>query len=177
MIDLAEMEKKAVEHNKHTSKQSTKITLTKTLSIRFFKVPLYLVVEDSHSGRQFFKTALKNFSQKFYIDFALNGLEGIDKVKQRLYHGFRYDVIFMDYFMPGLNGDATARIIREEEKNFGIKNRIVAFTGRQKEEGDEELFDLSCCFLNSRKEYARRRRDSKVLGRGVHEERGKLITI
>jgi len=54
------------------------------------------------------------------IDTCLSGQEAIDKIKQ----GMVYDIVFMDYLMPGLNGTKTMHIMRD----MGYKHPIVALT-------------------------------------------------
>jgi signal transduction histidine kinase/DNA-binding response OmpR family regulator/SepF-like predicted cell division protein (DUF552 family) len=54
------------------------------------------------------------------IDTVDSGFEAVDKIKG----GFVYDVIFMDHFMPKMDGIEAVKIIRD----FGYTNPIVALT-------------------------------------------------
>jgi PAS domain S-box-containing protein len=54
------------------------------------------------------------------IDTAMSGFEAIDKIKS----GLKYDVIFMDHFMPKMDGIEAAKNIRE----LGYTQPIVALT-------------------------------------------------
>jgi PAS domain S-box-containing protein len=54
------------------------------------------------------------------IETAISGTEAISKIK----NGAKFDIIFMDHFMPGMDGIETVKIIRE----FGYTRPIVALT-------------------------------------------------
>jgi len=54
------------------------------------------------------------------ITTATSGQQAIEKIKS----GFVYDIIFMDYYMPEMDGTEAAKIIR----GLGYKNPIVALT-------------------------------------------------
>ena len=71
------------------------------------------------------------------VETCLSGQDAIDKIDQ----GIVYDIIFMDYLMPALNGIETMHIMRE----MGYKHPIVALTANalvgQAEEFMENGFD------------------------------------
>jgi len=54
------------------------------------------------------------------IDTAISGFDAIDKIKS----GAAFDIIFMDHYMPKMDGIETVKIIR----GLGYKNPIVALT-------------------------------------------------
>jgi signal transduction histidine kinase/DNA-binding NarL/FixJ family response regulator/HPt (histidine-containing phosphotransfer) domain-containing protein len=54
------------------------------------------------------------------VETAASGYEAVEKVK----NGITWDIIFMDHFMPGMDGIEAAKIIR----SLGYKNPIVALT-------------------------------------------------
>jgi PAS domain S-box-containing protein len=54
------------------------------------------------------------------VETATSGYEAIDKVKE----GASWDIIFMDHYMPGMDGIEAAKIIR----GLGYKKHIVALT-------------------------------------------------
>ena len=64
-------------------------------------------------------------------DFALNGLEAVEKVKDSNI----YDIIFMDINMPVMNGIEATNILREK----GVDTPIIALTANALE-GDKELY-------------------------------------
>ena len=65
------------------------------------------------------------------IDTALSGFEAINKIKA----GVKYDVIFMDHMMPGMDGIEAAKVIR----NCGYLHPIVALTANALS-GQAEIF-------------------------------------
>jgi CheY-like chemotaxis protein len=69
-----------------------------------------LVAEDCDESYALTELLLRSES----VDRAHTGLEAIDKVKQR-----RFDVVFMDIHMPGLDGYDTIREIRGWETRSG----------------------------------------------------------
>ena len=53
-------------------------------------------------------------SEDFELDFAFQGQEGFDKVREALAAGRPYELVFLDYRMPpGWNGFETLRHLRE----------------------------------------------------------------
>jgi len=54
------------------------------------------------------------------VDTAISGYEVLDKIRA----GETYDIIFMDHMMPGMDGIATTKVLREE----GYKLPVVALT-------------------------------------------------
>ncbi|MCL1845439.1 MAG: response regulator [Defluviitaleaceae bacterium] len=54
------------------------------------------------------------------VETCTNGFDAVEKIKQ----GATYDIIFMDYMMPGMNGVQALKKIRE----LGYKHPIVALT-------------------------------------------------
>lgn len=76
-----------------------------------------LVVEDNKMNQKVLGTMLKSLGHSF--DFADDGFAGLIQAKTR-----RYDVIFMDLLMPGMDGFESARKILEYDSSL----LIVAFT-------------------------------------------------
>ena len=91
-----------------------------------FKV---LVVEDYEMNRILIEEMLNSFGIK--PDFALNGLEAIEKVKDNNL----YNIIFMDINMPVMNGIDATKTLRKK----GINTPIIALTANALE-GDKELY-------------------------------------
>ncbi len=69
-----------------------------------------LLVEDHKLNQKLASTYLINFGLE--VDLAENGLEAIDKLKNK-----QYDIVLMDIQMPILDGYNTSKKIREELKN------------------------------------------------------------
>jgi signal transduction histidine kinase/CheY-like chemotaxis protein/uncharacterized protein YxeA len=76
-----------------------------------------LIVEDNKMNQKVIGTMLKSLGYSF--DFADDGFAGFIQAKTR-----RYDVIFMDLLMPGMDGFESARKILEYNSDL----LIVAFT-------------------------------------------------
>lgn len=76
-----------------------------------------LVVEDNKMNQKVIGTMLKSLGYSF--DVADDGFNGLIQAKTR-----RYDVIFMDLIMPGMDGFESARKILEYDNSI----LIVAFT-------------------------------------------------
>ncbi len=76
-----------------------------------------LVVEDNKMNQKVIGTMLKSLGYTF--DFADDGFAGLIQAKTR-----RYDVIFMDLIMPGMDGFESARKILEYDNTL----LIAAFT-------------------------------------------------
>jgi CheY-like chemotaxis protein/HPt (histidine-containing phosphotransfer) domain-containing protein len=78
-----------------------------------------LIVDDVYTNLEVTKRLMKLY--KMNIETAMSGYEALDKIKESK-EG--YDIIFMDYMMPGMDGIETTKIIRE----LGYKGIIVVLT-------------------------------------------------
>jgi len=88
-----------------------------------------LVVDDVRSNIFVAKGLL--LSYKLSVDTAVSGFEAIDKIT----NGNVYDIIFMDYKMPKMDGVEATSIIRA----LGYKNPIIALTANDFD-GQHEMF-------------------------------------
>ena len=88
-----------------------------------------LIVDDMEGSRNVMELMFRPY--KVHITLASSGIEAVDLVKQ----GHMYQLILMDFMMPGMDGVEATRLIR----SMGYPNTIVALTGNE-EEGQEELF-------------------------------------
>jgi CheY-like chemotaxis protein/HPt (histidine-containing phosphotransfer) domain-containing protein len=77
-----------------------------------------LVVDDVMSNLYVAKGLISPYGLS--IDTAFSGFDAIEKVKA----GRKYDIIFMDHFMPNMDGIEATKIIRD----LGYKHPIVALT-------------------------------------------------
>lgn len=66
-----------------------------------------LIVDDEEYNRLLFKKILERW--KIGCDEAVNGMEALEVLKEK-----RYDLLFMDMRMPGLDGTKTTQFIRNE---------------------------------------------------------------
>jgi len=77
-----------------------------------------LVVDDMETNLYVARGLMAPYG--FLIDTASSGVEAVDKIQ----NGASYDVIFMDHFMPQMDGMETVKIIR----GLGYKHPIIALT-------------------------------------------------
>jgi signal transduction histidine kinase/CheY-like chemotaxis protein len=99
----------------HKSLTQTLNTLPPQLSI--------LLVEDNSINQKVAKSIFKNIG--YEIELAANGAEAIEKTKSN-----NYDIIFMDLFMPEMDGFEAAEKIRKA----GIKTPIIAMSADSDDE-------------------------------------------
>lgn len=72
------------------------------------KIPLKVLVgEDNEVNRMFFEELLKKYGIE--VDFALNGAEAVNRVKDK-----KYDLVFMDISMPVMDGVEATKIIKKD---------------------------------------------------------------
>jgi len=88
-----------------------------------FKAPSanIMIVDDNDVNRYVAKSLFSVFEMD--ITLAQSGKEAIEYSKKN-----RYDIIFMDYLMPEMDGIETTRIIREDMDNPNHDTKIVALT-------------------------------------------------
>lgn len=96
-----------------------------------------LIVDDNVINRKVARGFLKNYA--FDLTEAESGPEAIELVRS-----VRYDIIFMDHMMPGMDGIEAAEIIRKDCGENGEAPIIVALTANAME-GMREHF-LECGF-------------------------------
>ncbi|MCL1823382.1 MAG: ATP-binding protein [Oscillospiraceae bacterium] len=89
-----------------------------------------LIVDDVSLNLQVAKGLMLPYGIK--IDMVASGFEAIEKVK----NGEIFDIIFMDYMMPKMNGVEATKILREK---MDYKEAVVALTANAVV-GQEEMF-------------------------------------
>jgi len=99
-----------------------------------------LVVDDVETNLDVAKGLMLPYGLN--IDTAASGPEAIEKVKEagKQNSASRYDLIFMDHMMPGMDGVETVRIIRNDlPGNYGRMVPIIALTANALA-GNEKMF-------------------------------------
>ncbi|PTN35634.1 response regulator [Desulfonatronum sp. SC1] len=103
-----------------------------------------LVVDDSLSAREILRDMLVSFN--LHVDTAASAEEGLRLVQQAAAHGRAYDLVLMDWQMPGMDGIEAIRRIRSEPQSKTLP-LMVMVTGYGREEvmsrvSDRELDGL-----------------------------------
>ena len=80
-----------------------------------------LVVDDNLVNLKVAKGHMKPY--KVTVDTATDGPEAIEMIKQK-----KYDLVFMDHLMPGMDGIETHREIRLIQKDYAEKIPVIALT-------------------------------------------------
>jgi two-component system alkaline phosphatase synthesis response regulator PhoP len=83
-----------------------------------------LIIQDSPSANAMLKFRLE--SGGFSVETAETGEEGVEKTK-----GSQYQLILLDYNLPGMNGSQVCGILKEQEKT---RNTPVVFMSAKDEE-------------------------------------------
>jgi len=83
-----------------------------------------LIIQDSPSANAMLKFRLE--SGGFSVETAETGEEGIEKTKSN-----QYQLILLDYNLPGMNGDQVCQILRAEGHT---KNTPIVFMSAKDEE-------------------------------------------
>jgi signal transduction histidine kinase len=68
-----------------------------------------LIVDDNLSSRKMLRTALESFS--FQVTSCASGLEGLIELEQAIQRQTPFDLLLLDWFMPGLDGLHTLRCL------------------------------------------------------------------
>ena len=92
-----------------------------------------LLAEDNKNNQKLMQIYFDRFGLD--IDIANNGLEAVQKAKQK-----RYDVIFMDMRMPEMDGITATREIR----SFDTIIPIIALTANVMRDDQQTFFDAGC---------------------------------
>ncbi len=120
-----------------------------------------LIVDDNVINRKVARGFLKNYD--FDLTEAESGPEAIELVR-----GSRFDIIFMDHMMPGMDGIEAAEIIRRDCGEKGTAPVMVALTANAME-GMREHF-LECGFQDFISKPLDRKEMNQLLLRWVPEK-------
>jgi CheY-like chemotaxis protein len=113
-------------------------TSAENVTIKYYKV---LLVDDAVISRKMVERSISAMCRNCH--HANNGTEAIKKTLESIEKNDPYDVIIMDYYMPGMNGPEAIKIIREQ----GFKNLIIGVTGSISIEDNENLMESGANFI------------------------------
>lgn len=97
-----------------------------------------LLVDDSNEFRHLVMAYLKIFP--FEISEAHDGDCALELMKEK-----EFDVVLMDFKMPGMDGATTTRLFREWEEQVGKKHLlIIALSAFSLKQDRDEFFKAGC---------------------------------
>ncbi len=112
--------------------RDTRESLTNATSNLRLKQSKVLLVDDSHMNARVFRNLLKNSGLE--IDAVDSGFACLENIQKE-----RYDLIFMDHLMPGMNGIETFHEMQKREKNLCKDTPVVMLTANAIEGAREEF--------------------------------------
>ena len=121
-----------------------------------------LLVDDNAVNRKVARNFLRSYA--FNLDEAESGPEAIELVRLT-----RYDIIFMDHMMPGMDGIEAAEIIRRDCGENGTAPAIIALTANAMEGMRQRFLDKG--FQDFIAKPLDRKALGQLLARWVPEER------
>jgi len=86
-----------------------------------------LIVDDKRTNIQVLAELLKPYRMK--LSPCLSGEQAVELIKS----GRHFDLVFMDYYMPGIDGREATKQIHELEKDKGKKTVVVALSANPAE--------------------------------------------
>ncbi|MCP4130525.1 MAG: response regulator [bacterium] len=100
-----------------------------------------LIVDDNESAREIHRKYLEDFS--FSVSAVGGGKEALDELKNALQTGTKeYELVLMDWYMPGLNGIETSKLIRTDT-TLSNKPAIIMVTGYGREDIVKQSDDIA----------------------------------
>jgi two-component system chemotaxis response regulator CheY len=104
-----------------------------------------LIVEDDLASRKFLSRFLSPYGE---CDITINGMEALEAFMLAHDEGKPYDLICLDIMMPNLDGEKTLKMIRNIEKQKGIKDakrvKIIMTTALNDKDRVLKTFEAGC---------------------------------
>jgi two-component system chemotaxis response regulator CheY len=104
-----------------------------------------LIAEDDFITRRFLKIILSQYGE---CDIAINGNEAVFAFDLSLKENNLYDLVCLDIFMPGLDGQQALKQIREIESKAGIEGldrvKVLIITALKDKENIIKAFNTGC---------------------------------
>jgi signal transduction histidine kinase/DNA-binding NarL/FixJ family response regulator/HPt (histidine-containing phosphotransfer) domain-containing protein len=111
---------------------------SKILARSYMPYGRVLIVDDVITNLDVAKGLM--FPYGISIDCATSGREAIEKIRRVCGAGEKYDLVFMDHMMPGMDGIEATKIIRNDiDDEYARTVPIIAFTANAIS-GSEEMF-------------------------------------
>ena len=107
----------------------------------------FLIVEDDNTARKLLEIYLSDFGS---CDFAENGIEAVEQVRQSLIDRRKrvYDMICLDLMMPQFDGHNALQTIRQLEEKHGVvgneRSKVVITTALNRREEISRSFSEGC---------------------------------
>lgn len=87
-----------------------------------------LIADDDPTNREILTDEINNVAPQATIEYAVNGEQAIEVAKTYIdSKGENFNIIFMDYQMPFLNGQEATHAIRKYEKSLGLDETQSAY--------------------------------------------------
>jgi len=99
-----------------------------------------LVIDDSGLSRMMLIKKLKAIVPEAEITEAVNGKDGIEKIKALIDKGESFDMVFLDQLMPEMNGLDALKIIRKMIPDLPV----VMLTANVQVKVEKKAVELGC---------------------------------
>ena len=96
-----------------------------------------LVVDDNHSARTVFASMLEHFGMR--ADTCASGDEGLEQLEQAAAAGDPYQLVLLDWLMPGLDGIQTAQRMNQNAAALGGVPAVLMITAGSYEKVMDKL--------------------------------------
>ncbi len=127
-----------------------------------------LIIDDNSQAREVLASMLT--SMTFIAHEAPSGLEGIEMVRKAGASGEPYEIVFVDWQMPGLDGIETGKRIRALP-DLAVPPRLVMVTAYGREEVLKQAEQNSFSSVLVKPVTASMLFDSSIQALGIHDER------
>ncbi|HEY0661812.1 MAG TPA: response regulator [Lysobacter sp.] len=95
-----------------------------------------LVVDDNATAREILSTMARSFGLE--VDLAIGGTEALRKIDEAEHQALPYDLVLMDWKMPGLDGIDTVQQLQQRDLTRSPAVIMVTAYGREEALGDAE---------------------------------------
>lgn len=92
---------------------------------------VFLSVDDTAVNNIIFKGLLKSTGAR--VDVVDSGKKALDMVKE-----IKYDIIFLDHMMPGMDGLETLSRIKNDSDSLNKDTPVIMVTGNEGKEHEQE---------------------------------------